>query len=124
MPYVYSTLTADQLYSVYPPPEDIDFKSIPVANQKIRISGGANVITKQFVTPKGIMTKVTDQQLQQLEKVAAFQNHKERGYITVESSRIDPDKAAKNMTTKDKSAPLVEEDFDPDKRPKVTAEVS
>ena len=93
--YVYSTLTASQVYSD--------------GENKVLIVGGANSPTKHMLTPRGVATKVTDEQMAILEKSGLFKKHQERGFIEVSTFSKDADKVAKGMTAGDKSAPDTEE---------------
>ena len=122
MPYVYSTLTGDQEYALYPPPKDIDFKGIPKPLKTVVVYGGSNVINKNMVTPRGVVTHVTDEQLKTLEQIKAFQKHRTRNFISVDKSKHDPEKVAKDMQPRDSSAQLEEKDFDPDKKPVVNVD--
>ena len=119
MPYVYSTLTADQQYTLYP--KDLDFKKIPKPERTFFIAGGANVINKNLITPRGAATLVSADDLKVLETIQAFRDHKKDGFITVDTAKADADLVAKNMTARDKSAQLEEKDFKAEKKPKVNA---
>ena len=120
MPYVYSTMSSDQAYAVYPPAKDVDTRKIVNPTAIIMIYGGANVINQNLVTPKGVMTKVTEEELNVLETLSSFRRHKDRFFIRVEKSKVDPDKiAAQDMREKDQSAQLDDSDFDPEKSPVV-----
>ena len=109
MAYIYSTLTADQEYTVYPP---FDPKQIPKPNRKILIYGGANVINRNLITPRGVSTTVSDEELKILETIPSFKRHLERGFLTVDRNRADADKVAKDMTPRDKSAQMEDKDFE------------
>ncbi len=117
MAYIYSTMTADQNYALYP--KDIDYKKIPKPQRLFFVAGGANVINKNMVTPRGVATQISPEDLKILERIKAFQQHVEKGYLTIDNARTDADKVAKNMTARDRSAQLEEKDFDADKAPKV-----
>ena len=120
MPYVYSTLTADQNYCLYDP--KIDFRKIPKASREVFVAGGSNVINQKMDTPRGVATLVTDEQLKVLEQIKGFQRHKERGFISVDSKNTDAEKVAKNMTPRDKSAQLEGKDYKPGKQPVVNTD--
>ena len=123
MAYIYSTLTGDQEYAVYPPPDQIDFKRIPKPIRTILVYGGANVINKNFLTLRGVATHVTEEDLKALEQVKAFQRHRDRGFITVEKTRQDPEKVAQaGMASRDSSAQLEDKDFADNKKPKLAAD--
>ena len=118
MPYVYSTLSADQEYALYP--SELDPKTIAKADASIFIAGKANVLNpKTFLTPKGMCTSIGEEELVVLEKIPAFLRHAEAGYITVERKEVPIEKVVKNMTKKDASAQLTASDFSEDKKPKV-----
>jgi len=119
MPYIYSTLTADQDYALYP--NEIDFKKIPKPLRVFRVYGGANVISKKMITPRGVATHIKAEDLKVLEKVKAFQKHIDGGFISVDAKdkAEDAEAVARNMERRDKSAQLEDEDFDPKKRPKL-----
>ena len=117
MPYVYSTLTADQVYPVYE--RGRDPKQLPKETKRFFVNGLCNVLNpKTMMTPRGAVTQFTAEELKELEKIGAFQRHKEAGYLTVETTREDPAKVAKNMTAKDASAQLTDSDFEDGKEPK------
>ncbi len=119
MPYVYSTLTASTDYRVWMPSKN----ELPTAGRSIVINGGTGIATKgatskDLITPYGIVTKVTDEELALLEADEAFQRHIERGFIRVERIKTDPEKVAANMASRDGSSPLVPQDFAENEQPK------
>lgn len=107
--YVYSTLSNDQSYVLW---GVSDQASGPRTRDKTIVVRGRANIRGEFVTPKGVMTSVSVEELEILKKVPAFQRHLKAGYISIDPHREDPDKVAKSMTTKDKSAQLTPEDYD------------
>ena len=108
MPYIYSTLSTDMDYASYVPTAS----DVPDVEKIIKIKGGANVANKNIITPMGVMTSVTDEELALLEANGVFQIHKANGFITVEKKSDDVEKVTKNMTKKDKSAPLTPADYE------------
>ena len=122
MPYIYSTLSNDQDYALYP--NKSDPKGIPQIVKTVHVKGKANIIDKTtFVTPKGVVSEVTEEELKVLEKIQAFRDHKKAGFIKVDANEADPKKvAAADLEPKDRSAQLVAGDFEPDKAPIVNAE--
>lgn len=113
MPYVFSTATAPQAYS-----EWLDGGADIKTSKLIAvIKGGHGVATRNLLTPKGVATYVTDAQLEALEKNDAFKRHKAKGFMVVDKQEQKPEKIARNMSKKDKSAPLVPEDFTEKKQP-------
>ncbi len=119
MPYIYSTLSADQAYSAYP--ANLDPRSIPLADKVIHVNGQANVMNhKNFVTPRGVVTELSDEEFAVLKEIPAFKRHKEEGYITVSTKKEEPEKVAhKDMTARDTSSQLEPGDFEEGKEPKV-----
>ena len=118
MPYVYSTLSADQAYCLYP--TEVDPKGLIEPMETIFIAGKANVMDpKTFLTPKGMCTSIGEEELAVLEQVPAFKRHQEAGYILVERKKGEVDKVVKNMTAKDAGAQLTDDDFEAEKKPKV-----
>lgn len=107
--YVYSTLSAPQEYVTY----NSGAADLPQAVQSVFIAGGANVAGKHLVTPLGVVTKVTDEELKALETNEVFKLHKENGFVTVSDAKVDPEVVAADMTSRDEAAPLVDGDFDP-----------
>jgi len=91
--------------------------SPPTANhaeikRKVLINGGHGVAnSKTLVTPKGIVTKVTDDEMEFLLKNEAFQRHVKNGFLSYDKNKADPEKKAANMMKGDRSAPLTPNDF-------------
>lgn len=107
--YVYSTLTCDNFYVLYAKNES---KDISVAQKKILIRGGHGVATKHFVTPQGVLTQISDEDMEILQKDIHFQNHVKKGFIKFEKKKSEPEKVAQDMAQKDGSAPLTPKDFE------------
>ena len=111
MPSVISTASADCWYDTktFNPNKDMWKR-----DKGVVIKGGANMGGKGLITPKGVVTHVTEEELEFLETVPAFQRHKAKGHITVvKSAKPDVEKVTAGMTKKDKSAPLTDSDFLP-----------
>lgn len=106
--YIYSTLTATNEYRGY-----TDNKDVKGVKWSVEIKGGANVASKNLVTPYGVLTIVTDEELVLLQSNTSFKNHVDRGFITVEKKEAKTETVAKNMKNKDTSAPLTPDDFAP-----------
>ena len=104
--YVYSTLSNDQLYVNY----KTDASGVPKPESQVFIAGGANLMNKHFVTPRGVATKVTAEQLAELRGNDMFKLHMANGFITVSESKQDAEVVAADMTGRDQSAPIVEQD--------------
>jgi len=104
MPNITSTMTASVRYALYsktPGKETIVTDSVVIA-------GGANVASKHFLTEDGVVTKVTEKQLQLLLNNGIFKQHLESGFVKVHKTSK---KSTKDMEAKDQSAPLVPKDY-------------
>lgn len=118
--YIYSTLSTDQIYAQYAKSDNND---LPIVEKKVHIHGGANVVDKkQLVTPRGVVTHVSDEDLALLESNQQFQRHKKNGFIVVDSRKVDPEVRAADMVSRDDSAPMTPEDYDEDEDGKSKAE--
>jgi hypothetical protein len=116
--YVYSTLTSDQIYTKWSTPAD---GSIPEVEHEVNIKGGANLSDKHFVTPRGVVTRITDADYEYLvgkgledmfSGNSVFKKHVKNGFITVRKDSVDPEIAvAAGMKQKDQSAPVTPNDF-------------
>lgn len=104
--YVYSTLSNDQRYVSY----RADVNGVPQAESSIFIAGGANLMNKHFITPLGVATKVTAEQLAELKRNELFKLHEANGFITYSEKKEDPEQMAAVMTGRDQSAPIVDAD--------------
>jgi hypothetical protein len=104
--YVYCTGSAGIDFAVYTPNNANDPHRLPVVEKKIRIKGGANIATKNLVTPLGVRTEVSDEDMDILLQDFCFKRIVEAGFITYEKKKIDPDSVAKRMEARDKSAPI------------------
>lgn len=107
--FVYSTLTSSTKYTNWNKgPGDLAKRT-----GSVLIQGGSNVANKHLVTPRGVVTEVSEEQLKILESNETFKRHKARGYIKVERIKAETiEKAVSDMVQRDPSAPLVPEDYD------------
>lgn len=104
MPYIISTLSSNVTYAVYGKATG----GLPIVKKEITVNGGTGVLNKTFVTPNGVVTEVSDADLEILEAHPLFKRHKDNGFIKiVKSPKVD----TSNMAEKDSSAQLVEKDF-------------
>lgn len=118
--YIYSTLAADTRYAVY-----ADTASdLPVVTRTVLVKGGAGVANKNFVTPRGVMTEVTGEELEMLKANKVFQKHVQGGYISHDEKKADVEKVVSNMTGRDSSAPIVPQDYDPEQAGAKPSDVS
>lgn len=117
MPFVFSTLTADQLYTVYQ--KQVSDGAPPVVDKQVFINGGANLANRVLVTPRGAVTEITDEQKKILLSCQAFLEHKKNGFVTIEDKKADVDDVSENLIARDSSAPYTPADFE--KEPKTAA---
>lgn len=110
MAYIYSTLTNSISICDYTSPKG----GTPRRTRTVTIAGGANVATKNLITPQGVVTEVSDEDLAFLKQNKMFNRMVDRGFIKVESKKVDVEKVVADMTGRDESAPLVPEDFQDD----------
>jgi hypothetical protein len=111
--YVYSTLASDVAYTNHM----AGGGDMPIELPPVVIKGGAGIANERLVTPRGIVTEVTEQEVEYLRQNELFKMHEKNGFVEVSESRVDPDTAAADMTGRDNSAPLVPEDFKPEEQP-------
>lgn len=111
MPYITSTMSASVSYAIYGKTAG----GLPIVQKEIVIEGGANVMSKKLmVTPNGVVTKVTDEELALLEAHPLFKTHQKNGFIRVSKSNPQEDIAkvdTKDMQNKDASAQRVDSDY-------------
>ena len=83
------------------------------APSAVLINGGADVINKTTLeTPKGVMTEITDEELEFLEKQWLFQEKVKQGSYEIVKSQKEAEKATKKRgKVKDKGSQLTAEDF-------------
>lgn len=108
MPFVYSTLTNNHMYTNWVAPGEKSMIRI-IVGKPVLIKGGANLadVENPKFAPKGVVTEVTEDQLGYLEQNSMFRKHKQKGLIVVANERLDPERvAAASMEPKDNSAPL------------------
>lgn len=114
MPFIYSTLTCSNSFVVYAPKNDP--KALSRIVKRIEIHGGHGMKNpKALDTPMGVVTRVSDEDLELLQKLSSFQRQVAAGYIVVDNKKTDPAKKAVDMNPKDNSAPLTPKDFEPAK---------
>ena len=117
--YVYSTATASTAYTIW---NEVAPGGIPSPKRSITINGGANLADKSLVTPYGVVTKISSEDLALLENNRHFQQHVDAGFIMYSKNKEDPNKVASDMVGRDKSAPLVPQDYEfSDEGPKPVA---
>jgi len=104
--FVVSTLTCSQAYTLYEVKEGSD---IPTPKQKVVIKGGHGVANKNFITPSGVVTAITEEDAKMLEHDPMFKRHLEKKFVKIvkKNPGVDADKVAAGslVTSGDKSAP-------------------
>jgi 16S rRNA U516 pseudouridylate synthase RsuA-like enzyme len=108
--YVFSTLAAPMSYANYRKGNDGD-KDISIPTATVHIKGGAHVADKALHTPRGVVTEVSDEELEQLNQNPVFLIHKQNGFITVEKKARSADKMGYAMNREDESRPITPDDF-------------
>lgn len=107
MNHIYSTLTCDNTYTSYVKgPNDLS-----IVEKKVLIKGGTGVSNKHFVTPLGVVTGVSDEDLEHLRKNEVFKIHEKNGFITVSKVKKDPEVMVADMETRDEASPIRPEDY-------------
>ncbi len=109
MNYVYSTATCGTFYCFY---KNNSEKDLGIVAHKVEIKGGHGVSTpKTCITPRGVVTIVSDEDMEFLLKNDSFLKHVKKGFISYDKKEVNPEKKAKDMAEKDGSAPLTPSDF-------------
>lgn len=104
MPYITSTMSNSVNYAVY----GKSAGGLPIVVKEITINGGSNVINKTLVTPQGVVTQVSDADLELLEAHPVFKMHMENGYLKVH--RLAKENTS-GLEEKDNSAQRVDSDY-------------
>jgi hypothetical protein len=111
MPFIFSTLTCTNTFAVFAPKSDP--KALSRVVKRIAILGGHGTKNPAGIdTPQGVVTKITDEELDLLQSMVGFRQQVEAGYIVVDKKNADPEKKAASMNPKDGSAPLTPKDFE------------
>lgn len=113
--YIYSTATCGAWYTLYEENSSKDIAMPKKVNGKIcqvEIKGGHGVATKHLVTPRGVVTKVSDEEFELLQQNKSFQKHVQDGFLSFDKKEIAPEKKAADMADKDGSAPITPQDFE------------
>ena len=104
--YVFSTLASDVAYTNHAQGGG----DLPIDLPPVVIKGGAGIANERIVTPRGVATEVTEEQVEYLRANQVFQLHEKNGFVMVSESYADPDTVAADMTGRDISAPIVPQD--------------
>lgn len=107
--FVYSTLASNMEYTPWEVSQT-DKNALPIKKKGVFIKGGTGVATKELMTPRGIRTEVTDEEMEILKNDYVFREiHLKHGFVTIENVKAKAEKVAANMNMDDKSAPLTPE---------------
>lgn len=111
MPAICSRLSNSQKYTIWKGGKE-KANELPQIENFILVKGGSGIANKHVMTPLGVITEVSAEELKLLEKVPSFLRHKKNGYITVRDSvpsEKELVKIAKDLK-EDKSKPLTDKD--------------
>lgn len=112
--YVYSTLTCDNEYHSFVQ----GGADLPMSQASVLIKGGAGVANNRVVTPQGVRTEITEQDLEVLRSNKVFELHEQNGFVKVEVDLlVDADVVAADMASRDGGAPVVPQDLPTDDLP-------
>jgi len=104
--FIFSTLASDVAYTNH----EQGGGDMPISLPSVVVKGGAGVANDRIVTPRGVATEVTEQQVEYLRQNDVFKMHEKNGFVMVSESYADPDTVAADMTGRDNSAPIVPQD--------------
>lgn len=114
--FVFSTATTSVSFVEYGEARPNRF---PEVKRRVTILGGANVPAKTLVTPRGVVTAVSEDEAAFLATNRNFAKMMANGFMTLASDDKDLERALLDMKPKDRCAPKVAADFV--KPPKVGA---
>lgn len=113
--WIVSTLTDSVDYTAY----GNGGGDIPLAIGHVTVAGGANIPDKYMRIPEGVVTPVTDAELELLMNNSVFKLHKDNGYIQIRDKEPKSvEVAVADMEGRDPAAPLVDQDFPTEQQPK------
>lgn len=116
--FVYSTLASGVDYHIYGKAAE----GMPAHRERtITINGGAGIANKNLITPQGVVTEVTEEELSALENHSLFLLHKKNGHMTVQRVKADVEKVVADMNTQDPSKPMTPADYAGEGEDAVTA---
>lgn len=104
--FIFCTLASDVAYTNHAQGGG----DMPIELPPVVIKGGAGVANDRIVTPRGVATEVTEEQVEYLRQNEIFKLHEKNGFVMVSESYADPDTVAADMTGRDNSAPVVPQD--------------
>ena len=108
--YIYSTAPTDYAFAIYQKQPDGSNHAI----HHIFVKGGGSMPSPHglgFHTPLGVVTEVSDSDLEALKKDWTFNHFVSQGFMTIDSKKVDVDKIAGDMNINVPSAPVSESDI-------------
>lgn len=108
MGFITSKMAAPVTYAFYTK----GVNKINVVTDEITVNGGADVINKRSLeTPAGVVTELTDEQIDKLKTHPVFKMHLENGAVAILGTEKEAKKADEDLK-KDKSSQLTPEDYE------------
>lgn len=109
--YVFSTLASSVSYPLYG--EAVAGGIRPVLDE-IKVRGGAGVVAsgEGLLTPRGVVTAITEEQAAMLRKNDVFKLHEKNGFVAISADELTGDAAAALLEGRDHSAPVVPQDYE------------
>lgn len=78
----------------------------------ILVNGGSGITDrKTLIAPSGVITNISDSDLELLKKSDEFQRHQKGGLVTIISNKNDKEKASKDLKENGKSSQLDEKEL-------------
>lgn len=107
--HIVSTATSGRDYREMSKPKtgkDGRWTTAPYVLKSVSIKGGANLAGVGILTPKGVVTSISDEDYAWLKELPGFKRHKERGFLSVvEGKEPVANAVAGSMKAFDGSAP-------------------
>ena len=108
MGFITSKMAAGVTYAFY----TLGANKINSITDEITVNGGADVINKRsLMTPSGVVTELTDEQIDKLKTHPLFQEHLKNGAVAIVNTEKDAKKAEKDLE-EDKSSQIKPEDYE------------
>lgn len=84
--YVCSKLSCDNAYTTWHPIQKSGGNDMPRKDRQVLIKGGSGVMNDNLVTPHGVVTKITQEELEIVRNTdicPAFSRHEKAGFLKV-----------------------------------------
>lgn len=116
MPYIYSTATCPTSYVKYETlKEESNRRGSSGYNKiikQVKINGGHGIADRNLFTPQGVVTYVSEEDMEFLLQDENFQRHMKAGFMSYDKKKVEPSKKSLNMCNRDGSAPLTPKNFE------------